>query len=97
MYTYAHTCFMHAYTYTGMRTHVRVLETMKDSALKMDFGMNPTSNGSRSKPLFSHYIKPYIVAFQNTQKILRDNLRFIRHSESKRVFYKTSSSQHFSD
>ena len=97
MYTYAHTCFMHAYTYTGMHTHVRVLETMKDSALKMDFGMNPTSNGSCSKPLFSHYIKPYIVAFQNTQKILRDDLRFIRHSESKRVFHKISSSQCFSD
>ena len=42
--------------------------------------------GSHSKPPFFNYIKPYIVAFQNTQKILRENTRFTRNSESKRDF-----------
>ena len=49
--------------------------------------MNPTSFGSHSKPLFSNYIKPYIVVFHNTQKILRENIRFTRNSESKREFF----------
>ena len=48
--------------------------------------MNPTSFGSRSKPLFFNYIKSYRVPFQDTQKILRENLKFIRNSESKREF-----------
>ena len=48
--------------------------------------MNPTSFGSHSRPLFSHYIKPYMAPFQNTQKILRENLWFTRNSESKRDF-----------
>ena len=72
-----------------MRTHARVPETMRDkfSALKLRFGTNPTSSGSRSKPSFSHYIKPYMVSFQNTQKILKENLRFTRNSESKKKFF----------
>ena len=49
--------------------------------------MNPTSFGNRSKPLFFNYIKPYRVPFQNTQKILRENLRFTKNSESKKEFY----------
>ena len=49
--------------------------------------MNPTSSGSRSKPLFFNYIKPYIVPFQDTQKILRENLRFTRNSESKKELF----------
>ena len=49
--------------------------------------MNPTSSGSRSKPLFFNYIKPYMVHFQNKQKILRENLGFIRNSESKKEFF----------
>ena len=28
--SFAYSCFMHAYAYTGMRTYIRVLETMKD-------------------------------------------------------------------
>ena len=66
----------------------RVLETYERQffALMLRFGTNPTSFGSYSKPLFSHYIKPYITPFQNTQKILRENLKFIRNSESKREF-----------
>ena len=49
--------------------------------------MNPTSFGSRSKPLFFNYIKPYIVASQNTQKILKENIGFSRNSESKMEFF----------
>ena len=49
--------------------------------------MNLTSFGIRSKPLFSNYIKPYIVVFQNTQKILRENIQFTRNSESKMEFF----------
>ena len=80
---HAYTSFMHAYAYTGMHTHARVPKTMKDkfSTLKLRFGMNPTSFGSRSKPPFSQYKKPYMIHFQNTQKILWDNLRFTRSSE----------------
>ena len=51
---------------------------MKDKffALILRFGRNPTSSRSDSEPLFSNYIKPYMAHFQNTQKILRENLRF---------------------
>ena len=49
--------------------------------------MNHTSSRSLSKPLFSQYKKPYMVPFQKTQKILRENLRFTRNSESKREFF----------
>ena len=49
-----------AYAYTCMRTHVRVLETMKDkfSAFKAWFGTNPTLFGSSSKTLLFYYKKP---------------------------------------
>ena len=62
---------------------------MKDkfSTLMLRFGMNFTSSGSLSKPLFSHYIKPYMTNFQNTQKIIGENLRFTRNSKSKREFF----------
>ena len=53
--------------------------------------MNPTSSGSHSKPLFSHYIKPYMVYFKNTPKILRENLRFTRNIESNREFFHKTS------
>ena len=49
--------------------------------------MNPTLPGSHSKLPLSNYKRPYIVAFQNTQKILRENIRFTRNSESKREFF----------
>ena len=49
--------------------------------------MNPTSLGNRSKPPCSNYIKSYIVAFQKTQKILRENKRFTRNSEPKREVF----------
>ena len=50
------------------------------------FRMNLISSKSHSKPLFSHYIKPYMAPFQNIQKILNENLRFTRNSGSKRDF-----------
>ena len=37
-------------------------------------------------PIFSLY-KAYMAPFQNTQKILKENLRFTRNSESKREFF----------
>ena len=49
--------------------------------------MNPTSSGSHSKLPFFNYIKPYMVYLKNTQKILRENLRSTRNSESKRDFF----------
>ena len=48
--------------------------------------MNPTSSMDRSKPLFSHYKKPYMVYFQNTQKSYGKTLSFTRYSESKGSF-----------
>ena len=49
--------------------------------------MNLTSFGSHFKPPFFNYINPYMVYFESTQKILRENTRFIRNSESKREFF----------
>ena len=59
--------------------------------------MNPTSSKSRSKSPFFNYIMPYMIYFKNTQKMLKENKKFTRNSESKRerFFHKTSSSQYF--
>ena len=80
-HVYAYACSRLAYM--GMRTHVRVSKTIKDkfSALKLSFGMNPTLSRSNSKPSFSQYKKPYMVPFQNIEKILRKNTRVTRNSE----------------
>ena len=61
---------MHACAYTGMHAHARAPETMKGKFLciKDFFGMNPTSFGRCSKPLFSDYKNPYMVPLQNTLK-----------------------------
>ena len=50
--------------------------------------MNLTSFESHSKPPFPNYKKAYIVHFQNTQKILRENVKLTRNSESKREFFR---------
>ena len=73
----------------SMCTHVRVPETVKTKffCIKEDFGMNPTSSESHSKPLFSHYIKPYIVVFKTHKKILRENTRFTRNNELNKEFF----------
>ena len=62
---------MHTYEYTGMRTHVRILETIKDkfSTLKLGFGTNPTSSGSRSKPPFFNYKSHTWYLLKNTEKL----------------------------
>ena len=55
--------------------------------------MNPTSSRSRSKPHFFHYIKPYIVHFQNiefSQEKYKIHQKIVN---QKRVFHKTPSSQ----
>ena len=81
---------VHVYAYTSMCMYARVLETMKGTFfyIKVGFGMNLTSSESYFKPLFSEYIKSYMVPFQNTQKILRENIRFTKNSESKRESFK---------
>ena len=85
----AQASMMHAYACTNLHTQLGFYKPMKGklSALMLRFGMNLTSFGSRSKPLFSQYIKPYMAPFQNTQKIRRKNLRFTRNSESNREFF----------
>ena len=58
------------FTHTRTCVHMLRFQKLRKTsfyALKMDFGTNPTSSESRSKPLFYHYIKAYIVAFQNTE------------------------------
>ena len=67
----------------------RISKTMQGnfSSLILSFRMNPTSSGSHSKPLFSHYKQPYMVYFQNTQISHGKTLRFTRNSESKREFF----------
>ena len=68
-----------AYISTSLHTQLVFRKPMKGkfSASMLRFGRNPILSGSHSKPLFSQYIKPFIAHFQNTQKILRENLRFI--------------------
>ena len=57
------------------------------STLKLRFRVNLTLSGSHSKLPFSQYKKPYMVPFENTPKILRENLRFTKNSKSKREFF----------
>ena len=77
---------LHAYAYTGMCVHAKL---WKESfyASKLGFGMNLTLFESRSKPPFSDYKNPYMVHIKNTQKILRESIRFTRNSELKREFF----------
>ena len=51
-------------------TQLGFQRAMKDKffALKLRFGMNLTSSGSHSKPLFFNYIKPYMVYFKGQRK-----------------------------
>ena len=72
----------------SMRTQVGFQKPMKDklSALMLRFGTNKHLLGVISNPYF-HNIKPYMVTFQGTEKILRENLRFTRNSKSKREFF----------
>ena len=80
---------MHAYASTNLRMQLGFLKPMKGkfSTLMLRFGMNPISSGSHSKPPFSQYKKPYMAHFQNIQKILRENLRSTRNSDSKNEFF----------
>ena len=62
-----------AYMSTSLHMQLVFQKPMKGEFF---FGRNPTSSRSHYEPLFSHYIKPYMAHFQNTHKILRENLRF---------------------
>ena len=96
-YTGMHTHAQALCTYAScICTHTRAcihmlgfqkLERQVFYALKLGFGTNLTSFRSCSKPPFFNYIKSYMVPFQNTQKILRENTRFTKNSESKREFF----------
>ena len=85
----AYAILKHAYTSMSLCTQVGFQKHKKCKffALILRFGTNLISFRSRFKPLFSQYKQPYMVPFQNTQKILRENLRFNRNSESKREFF----------
>ena len=78
---------MHTHTYTAICTHARVPEDMKGKffALKTEIW---------NESPFSQYKQPYMIPFQNTQKILQENLRFIR-NESKREFFTKHSQVNF--
>ena len=80
---------MHAYAGMDLCTQLGFQKPMKDkfSALKTEVWNESHIVWSRSKPSFFNYIKPCMVYFQNIQKILRENLRFTRNSESKREFF----------
>ena len=62
---------MYVYEGTNLRTQLEFQKPMKGkfSALMLRFGTNPTSSGTYSKSLFSHYIKPYMAPFQNTENL----------------------------
>ena len=94
---YAYIGLRHVYAGTDLCTQLRFQKPIKSKffALMLRFGMNPTLSRSRSKPLFSHYRKPYMAPFQNTQNIQRENLRFTRNSESKREFFTKHSQVNF--
>ena len=65
-----YTSLMHMYVVTDLRTQQGFHKPIKDkfSVLILRFGKNPILCRSRSKPLFSHYIKPYMTPFQNNPK-----------------------------
>ena len=62
-------CFLHAYAGPIFRMHSDFQKTIQGKffAFMLRFGMNPTSSGDHSKPLFSYYKKPYMVYFQKRQ------------------------------
>ena len=67
----AYAGLMHAYAGTNLCAQLGFQKPMKNKffALILRFGMNFTSFGSRSKPLFSHYIKPDRAPLQNTENL----------------------------
>ena len=76
MRTHTHVCVCrHGLAYVARvlgsyETQLGLQRAMKDKffALKLRFGMNLTSSGSHSKPLFFNYIKPYMVYFKGQRK-----------------------------
>ena len=72
----------HAYTSYGFRNYKRQV-----FYIKVWFWNESHIVQSRFKSPFSNYKMPYMVPFQKTQKILRENTRFTRNSESKKEFF----------
>ena len=62
------TCFTHAYAFTGMCAHARVPETMKGKFFCIIAKVWNESHivWELFQTHISHYIKPYMVPFQNT-------------------------------
>ena len=71
-----------------MHAHARISKTRKERFFTLKFGLERISHrlGVISNPYFLTIKKPYMVHFQNTQTILRENTRFDRNSESKKEF-----------
>ena len=67
----------HAYTYTRMCMHAPDLRAHATC----------TCTHTRACMCKLGFQKPYMISFQNTQKILRENIRFTKNSESKREFF----------
>ena len=80
--------FLHAYVGSILRTHSNFQKAIqgKFSAFMLRFGMNLTSSEDRSKPILSHYKKPYMVYFQNTQKSRGKILRFTKNINQRGSF-----------
>ena len=72
----------HACTHYGSRNYERQV-----FYIKVWFWNESHIVWGRFKPPFSNYKMPYMVPFQKTQKILRENSRFTRNSKSKREFF----------
>ena len=67
----------------------RVLEAMKDKFFYIKVKVWNESHiiWEPFQTQIFNYIKPYMVYFKNTQKILRENLRFPKNNESKMEFF----------
>ena len=88
-YAYVYTCSRPAYAYTGMHTHARVPKTMKDKFSAFEAGIWNESHivWELFQTLIFFSIKSHTWYLQNIQKILRENLKFTRNSESKREIF----------
>ena len=67
----------------------RVLKAMKDKFFYIKVNVWNESHiiWEPFQTQIFNYIEPYMVYFKNTQKILRENLRFPRNNESKMEFF----------
>ena len=80
--------FLHAYASSILHTHSDFQKATqgKFSAFMLRFGMNLTSSEDHSKPILSHYKKPYMIYFQNIQKSCGKILRFTKNINQRGSF-----------